>query len=114
MSLLRTTSGFMKERGLSINPRKSCVSGFEKVKGRKQVTVLTKQFLKIRTVPLEVLGAESATRYLRVRVSAAGMGKATCKQFREDLDRLVGSKLLKPQQKVEILRSFRLPRWRID
>ncbi len=112
MSLLRTASGFMEERGLSINPKKSCVFGLEKVRSRKQVTVLTEQFLKIGTVPLEVLGAESTTRYLGVHVGAAGVGKATRKRFREDLGRLVGSKSLKPQQKVEILRSFILPRWR--
>ena len=90
MNLLRTTSVLMEERGLSINPRKSCVLGLEKVKGRKQVTVLTEQFLKIETVPLQVPGAESTTRCLGVRVGAAGVGNATHKRFREDLDRLVG------------------------
>ena len=97
---------------LSINPRKSCAIGVEKVRGRKQATILTEQFLKIGTVPIEVLGAESTTRYLGVRVEDAGVGKATRKRFREDLGRLVGSKSLKPQQKGEIFWSFILPRWR--
>ena len=81
-TLLHRMAGFMGERGLSINPRKSMTVGLKQVGLKtKRVRVLTKPFLSVGDSQLPVLGPLEYVRYLGVNFGVKGLGKVARKEF---------------------------------
>ena len=71
---------------------------------------MTEPFLQVGLSDLPVIGPQGLVRYLGVSFEVGGIGKVMKQEFQSVIARLAGS-ALKPQQRMELLRSFILPRW---
>ena len=96
----------MQSLGLAINPRKSYLIGLKKVGSRKQLRVMMEPFLQVGRTDLPVIGLQGGVGF-----EIGGIGKVMKQEFEGVMTCLAGS-ALKPQQRVELFRSFILPRWR--
>ena len=105
-SLLSTTEIFIQSHRLAINPHKSYLIGLKKVGSRKQLRVMMEPFLQVGRTDLPVI-----VREVGVSFEISGVGKVMKQEFEGVMTRLAGS-ARKPQQRVELFRSFILPRWR--
>ena len=112
-SLLSTTETFLQSHGLVINARKSYLIGLKKVGSRKQLRAMMEPFLQVGHSDLPVIGPQGSVRYryLGVFFEVGGSSKVMKQEFPSVTAHLAGS-ALKPQQRMELLRSFILPRWR--
>lgn len=111
--LISTTTAFLKARGLNINPKKCVSIGLAKgYKGKKSKIEMESAFY-IDDIPIPMLGyVNNSTRYLGV--SFTSLGAAESKQIwnyvKEVLEKVERVKI-KPQHKVDLLRSYIIPRF---
>lgn len=98
---------FLSARGMSINPKK-CVS-ISAVRVRGTAVTSSKPVFKISGQLLPALGTFATFRYLGLRYGAAGALKANFYNLTTWLNNLERSPL-KPQQKLELLRTHIVPK----
>ena len=111
--LINEASAFLEKRGLLINAKKCVTIGLAKAYKGKKSKIITESVFTIKGTPIPMLGhIENYTRYLGVNFTSVGSVHAhtTRSEIENVLDK-IKSISLKPQQKIDLLRSYVIPRF---
>jgi hypothetical protein len=109
--MITDTVKFLDERGLKVNAQKCMSIGLAKGYKGKKSKILTDPIFTIKGIPIPILGhIENYTKYLGINFTSVGSINANVTKNRIEI---ILQKLLKiplkPQQKIDLLRSHILP-----
>ncbi|KAL7299049.1 hypothetical protein TKK_0008142 [Trichogramma kaykai] len=107
--MLRTAGDEASKYGLQFNAAKCIAMSILIASKRKTYKVLTAESFQIGGGPIHQLGPTEHFRYLGVHYSPLGIRKPRGTLVRELAK--IASALLKPQQRLKILRCFLVPRY---
>lgn len=111
--LIKETTTFLGKRGLLVNAKKCMTMGLAKGFKGKKSKIVTETIFNINGTPIPMLGhVENHTRYLGVNFTSIGSVHAdkTKHEIKDMLDKLHKTPL-KPHQKIDLLRTYILPRF---
>lgn len=107
--LLRETSSFLRGKGLFLNPGKCSTLSLIPNKRRKQIKVDTCKQFEVEGEKLPALGVRDTWKYLGIHLDSRGRTTPSLHKLPLWLDRITKAPL-KPQQRLEILRQYIIPR----
>uniref|UniRef100_A0A8C4NSX5 ribonuclease H n=1 Tax=Dicentrarchus labrax TaxID=13489 RepID=A0A8C4NSX5_DICLA len=106
---LRILEEFCSLTGLRANPQKC--HGFMIDAGRRSYKVNECDSWVLWDTPIPMIGVDSSERYLGVQINPwKGIVQPKLREILRDLTGKIGKAKLKPSQKLEVLRSYALPR----
>lgn len=107
--LLRTCTKFFDDRGLSLNVSKCAAISVDLVPKKKILAARTTPRFYVNGLPITQMGLDSI-KYLGQRFNITGVKEPTLQSLKAQLDR-IKTAALKPNQKVELLKQYLIPRW---
>jgi hypothetical protein len=111
--LINEATTFLENRGLQINANKCMTIGLAKAYKGKKSKIITESTFNIHGTPIPMLGhVEHTAKYLGIYFTSVGSVKAivTKSNIEIVLDKLQQIPL-KPQQKIDLIRSYIIPRF---
>ena len=108
--LLNITTEFLTMIGMQLNPAKSYSLGCVVVPKKKKLVVDTVNAFSINGHPIKSIGPTDQVKYLGHHYNFQGICRPDLSTLRVHLDRLCAAPL-KPQQKLNILKTYLLPRY---
>ncbi|MCC7304188.1 reverse transcriptase family protein [bacterium] len=111
--LIDYTDKFLDEKGLTINARKCITIGLAKGYKGKKSKIITENIFSVKQTPIPMLGhIENETKYLGINFTSMGTEhiKTIRIQFEKITQKLIVTPL-KPHQKINLIRSFIIPRF---
>ena len=101
---------FSNLTGLTTNPAK-CHGFLIGINGPKRYTVNDCDAWSLAGIPIHMVGEQESAKYLGVQINPCkGILKPLLRETIKDLTGKISKALLKPSQKVELLRTYAIPR----
>jgi len=111
--LLNTTAEFLRARGLLTNPKKCISIGLAKAYKGKKSKIEAESIFQIDNISIPMLGyTTNTTRYLGVSFSSLGAAESSqVWNYVKEVLMKIEKVNLKPHQKIDLLRSYIIPRF---